>query len=217
MKIFEKTYQLAEYAARAYEPGAERAGDGIEFKIFSEKNTYYICIRGTEIKSYKDAKACFKAWPKFTRNGLIHKGAYNRAKKLWSEIEDRAFTWHRCGYEIVLVGHSMGGMLATVIAEMFCPFKISAYSFGSAPAMRLFRPAKAAGVAFANGDDPIPQFNTFGLYQHYGKFVQLGGKPDKNIFDNGILDHPIKKYMACIKRELMLEKLTRWPKQWTDL
>jgi predicted lipase len=140
--------------------------------------------------------------------GKVHKGAYNLLFKndKYKQILDKIKEYKPTS-KIYIVGHSLGGMLAT----LFCSFLLEYYKQkGVTRPSRLvtFGCPKIGDSEFAKGIDSIRVVNDndiipkvplklFFGYNHPNKYVKIG-QQSSSIFKSNITDHHIDNYVKSI-------------------
>lgn len=127
-----------------------------------DKN-FYVVIRGTDTNNWKeqlrDLLVSFNMWS-MKHNGLkYHRGFLKNGKRIYHDIKDVLHTMYDNGYTIIFTGHSLGGAIAKVLAQLFDK-ECELYDFGSPRIMKKEFPNKNITVhkSYVVYGDMIPSF-----------------------------------------------------------
>jgi len=120
-----------------------------QFIIYREDSRLWIAFRGTEATKIKDWMTDLDSSQEMTEAGYVHQGMWRAMKSAWVNKIQKAITNHREEYkgEIGIVGHSLGGGLANLMAFLMCCLlpeienHVMVYTFG---APRVFSKGAAA-------------------------------------------------------------------------
>ena len=107
-----------------------------EAALFTGARWAYLAVRGTEASKleWSDLWANARALPKrWAGAGCVHEGYLAEAMKLWPHAEPRL---RKLGLPYYLTGHSLGGAVATILAELIAgnddvPDPLALVTFGS--------------------------------------------------------------------------------------
>lgn len=150
LPFFKRSLLFAELANVSYEPFNDvqkmstRLGfttlefyqnDNAQAYRFQTKDDIIIVCRGTE-GNKADILADLRAWPTKTAEGRVHQGFKEETDDLWENIVEDLVRASNREKNIYLLGHSMGGAMATIMSKrcVNCdelPNPVELHTFGS--------------------------------------------------------------------------------------
>tara|TARA_B100000902_G_scaffold218630_1_gene207771 strand:- start:1161 stop:1976 length:816 start_codon:yes stop_codon:yes gene_type:complete len=84
-----------------------------------------VACRGTEPSQFADVLADLKTIPvRHERNGMVHSGFWEEANKVYPGILKAVKAGRKNKEKVYVCGHSLGGAMAVLVAEMLCHDKI---------------------------------------------------------------------------------------------
>jgi triacylglycerol lipase len=84
-----------------------------------------VACRGTEPTQFADVLADLKTIPvRHDRNGMVHSGFWEEANKVYPGILEAVKAGRKNNEKVYVCGHSLGGAMAVLVAEMLCHDKI---------------------------------------------------------------------------------------------
>lgn len=194
--------RLAELAALSYKRFTLSVGD-VQILVVQEDGVVVVVVRGTSSPLDWLRGLRFVPWYSW-RLGWCHSGFLKGARGVWSQLIGIL-----AGMDgpVYLVGHSLGGAVATVLAAMLLLVgrsPVALVTFGS-PRVGAARLGKILSRVptrrYVNGSDPVPLVPwLLGFYRHVGKVIELIDT------DAAIVgDHFMKDYIPHLEAHLGLD------------
>jgi len=138
----------------------------------------YVVIQGTNALGQWWFNVNVTAIP-YARGYLAHKGAVEATERIWSSL--RAYA--SIEDHIVIVGHSMGGMIAGLLALKY-PEKFEAVTFGSPPVLKPSGVSMEACITNILDSRDIVPFVTYALgYRFAGNVLMIERTGLREILD----------------------------------
>ena len=198
--------------------------EGAQCYVLEDTNKVIVAFRGTEPKEWNDIKADLsfrKTWHK--GSGKVHRGFMIEVWKLMDQLATKVYKTKKTLY---VTGHSLGGAMATLYADVCRPSgHVEVYTYG-APRCgdeEFCRTYVRDLVRVRNNNDMVPTVPLWSLgfrhigetlyINHYGYVRNLTGWQKwkdrwrgrfaawrKLEFFDGIRDHSIDKYAQAMHR-----------------
>ena len=159
-------------------------GDAEAWVFFTRDDGIIVSCRGTEPTKFSDILADLKTYPiRHPRNGRVHRGFYDYSMKVYDEILDIVQKNRKNNENVYVVGHSLGGAMAVLIAEALTndgiPVKELRTYGQPRVGNRLFRQHLegcdiGAYIRYVNNNDIVPSVPpTWLLFVHGGKLMYI--------------------------------------------
>lgn len=166
-----------------------------------------IAVRGTEVNDSDDIISDLNFFQsKSNTRGNVHRGFYEDANEIWSEVSHYISNESRSDKKICFCGHSLGGAIATILASRL-PFRTSVcYTYGSPRVgnRKWTRSQRFAHHRYVNNNDIVPRLPPVWLcFRHYGElhYINYYGKIRKLTIWQKIKDQVRGHLRAWTKRE----------------
>lgn len=109
---------------------------GSDVYVLSDNYDVIIVCRGTEIKQKSDVIADLNMRRSRFTQGKVHKGFYNYVNHIWHPVLEHAQQAKKEFRTLWIAGHSLGGAMATILAERFarlesCQTPTAIFTYGS--------------------------------------------------------------------------------------
>lgn len=161
-RLSQLAYKDHGHGGKVYKSGSH------ECAVFTDKTHCFVAFRGTE--GTADIVTDLRTFPWPIKGGVAHAGMRRGVKRLMKKMHiPRDLT-------VIATGHSLGGGMAAIAAQMYPDTFLRAVTFGAPPSMRLFKEPRTPILNVIHKDDPVPRLRLLGLFKHQGetKFVPKG-------------------------------------------
>ena len=181
--------------------------DGAQcYIVMDSDNRVVIAFRGTETDVLNDVLADMRIGQvPYEDVGCVHAGFVQEFKKLWPRIESWSL-FHTIN-ELFLVGHSLGGALATLAAHKLRYYQPRVYTYGSPKVGDVDFVTSLASIKhcrFVNNNDPIVHLPPI-AYKHHGQYCYIDTDKDIKLTTNWFSrckDRVHGRFRAWSKRRL---------------
>ena len=196
--------------------------DGAQAHIAANDNRIIVAFRGTEPREWNDIKADLRT---FHKNGF-HEGFFLEYKKLEKTIcsSIKKLKSENSQRKLYIVGHSLGGAIATVASHIIDEDVECVYTFGAPKACTwgTSKKYKSNHIRFVNNNDVVTRVPFWWIgFRHVGSlyYMNFYGNPcnmtmwqrfidglrgrwkalKKKVPFDGFYDHNISEYIKYLK------------------
>lgn len=195
-------YSLLPAAKQANDVYDARRGDIVLGNIRVRVQYYLssICVAIAGSNDITDWSYNLRFLPRSTPQGLAHGGLVLEARKVYAALKKVLYEALKSGKDIEIVGHSAGGAIAQLVAELLAADNGRASLFLRVVTFAAPEIYVSAGnpsinvIRVEHEDDPVPKCAFF--YKHrQSQIVRLDDSGIVSVFD-----HSMKKYLHIISQ-----------------
>lgn len=182
--------------------------NGAQAHFVKNSERAFIFCRGTQVTELNDLLADINLFPKTHGEGFVHSGFRTEARKIMDDVKE--FVERNKHLDIILAGHSLGGAMATYLAQELyhAKYTVNLYTFGSPRVGDNDYCACMMGIPhwrFVNNNDIVTSVPPFAFgYRHSGiiKYIDFKGNITKMTWLQRVYDQFRGRFRALCKFQL---------------